>query len=59
MGWMVRMDMWHMWVLFLWAVFLWDFVGGLFLAGRPLEMGWSDAGYAAGDEGISAGGCGG
>ena len=28
-------------------------------AGRLLEMGWSDAGYIAGGEGIPAGGCGG
>lgn len=35
------------------------YMGGLFFAGRLLEMGWWDAGYIAGGEGIPAGGCGG
>lgn len=36
-----------------------QYIGGLFFTGRLLEMGWSDAGYIAGGEGIPAGGCGG
>ena len=40
------------------AAFL-QYMGGLFPAGRLLEMGWWDAGYIAGGEGIPAGGCGG
>lgn len=35
------------------------YMGGLFFAGRLLEMGCWDAGYIAGGEGIPAGGCGG
>ena len=35
------------------------FYGRSVFAGRHLEMGWSDAGYIAGGEGIPAGGCGG